>query len=611
MKRFILTLLAAMLLCGCNAEPNETTEQTIDPFPSAPIQSLYDPDHTIEEQTQGAVKAFSLSGHTVSGIRFWEDRMLVFTMDEQVELTTILLLRGDEPGITHRVTLDCALHPDNITISTDGKALAYYNYQENSIVLLDQALAESRRIRLPDQVTGQPVLSSNLKTLYYSTNNEIYALDMKTGLSRLLKQHSCISQSLSALHFDDTVLEVFLTREDGNSLVVFISTENGETLGSDNALLTISSEKDRYFLRRLDSTVTETLLGKLGGSIQAMDCEAGETAYPAFSIGGLVGVLGSRVRLYDLDTGIIRAEIDLGNQVRVLQALSGPSANVLWLQVLDQQTDTPLLLRWDLSTSGTDRSDTFIHDRYTAAQPDTEGLSRCQERADAIGQAWSVKILLGGDFPLPQGYGYTQEYQVQALTDSLNQLEQALSPLPLEFMKGLGTVNKSGVLRIVLVRDILDIGGKSTSDMGGLHYVSAGDHYILLTVGPELETAALHQICHVLDSYVYGHTSDYDLWDSLNPKGFSYTGSYAVEAKPEDPNLQGSTQCFISAYSLSFAREDRATLFVAAMTPDNEAQFSASQLQNKLRYMCTAIRKAYNWNKTQIVLPWEQYLTNQ
>lgn len=612
MKRFILPLLAALLLCGCHSQAKETTAQTtVAAAPSTPIQSLYDPNSTIEEQTQGAVTAFSLAGHSVTGIRFFGEQLLVFTMDEHVELTTVLLLQGTQPGIAQRLTLDCALYADEVTVSTDGQTLAYYNPLENSVVLLDRTLAQTRRIQLPDQVTEQPVLTADLQTLYYSAGNEIYALDMETGLSRLLKQHNCASQSLSALHFDDTVLEVFLTQESGESLVAFISTESGETIGSDKALLTLTSQGAHYLLQRLDGTVTETLVGSLGGTIASMDRAAAEAVYPAFSMNALAGVLGSRLRLYDLDTGTVRAETDLGKQVLVLDAFPDPSAQLLWLRVVDQLTDTPLLLRWDVSACEVSQSEVFLHQRYTAADPDTQGLARCQEQADTFTQAYGMTVLIGGELPLPQGYSCVTEYQPSALEDGLAQLEQALSAFPQAFLAGLGTVNQSGTVHIALVRDILDISGSSVSDTGGLHYVSAGDHYILLTAGPELETAFLHQLCHVLDAYVYAHCPDYDLWDGLNPKGFAYSGSYAVEAAPDDPNLQGDTQCFVSAYSLSFAREDRAELFVAAMEPGNEALLAIPGLQSKLRYMCDAIRQAYGWEETELSLPWEQYLTEE
>lgn len=607
MKRLILPLLLAMLLCGCTGKTAGTTGNT-SPLPSVPIQSLYDPNSTIEELTEGAVQAYSLAGHQPTGLLFFGERLLVFTTDEHISLTTLLALQGEQPGIAQSVTLDCALEPNQVTISADGSTLAYYNPQENCMVYLDKTLAETRRVQLPDQVTDRPVLTDDLQTLFYAAGSQIYALDMSNGLPRMIKQHSCIEQSLRGLHFGGTVLEVFLTQEDGKSQVAFISTDSGETIGFDADLLTISSTENKYLLQRLDGTVTEVLTGTNGGGVQALQCQSGEAVWPAFSLNGLVGINGSQVCLYDLESGKIRAKTDLGKLVQVTEIVSDPNARTLWLRVTDHQTDTPLLLRWDVTASGISQSESYLSKRYTAADPDSQGIAAVQEKANAVGKDLGLTIVVNGAVPTPQGYSFVTEHQVRALDEGLAQLQLALEPLPAEFLAPLGSVNQSGTVHIALVRDIQDITGISKSDMGGLHYVSAGNHYILLTVGGDMNTALLHQLCHVLDAYVYAHSSDYDLWDNLNPWGFKYTGSYDVTADPDDANLQGDSQRFVSAYGMSFAREDRATLFTAAMTPGNDALFAISGIQNKLRYMCDAIREAYGWEKTDITLPWEQYL---
>ena len=607
MKRLILPLLLAVLLCGCTGKTVETTGNT-SPLPSVPIQSLYDPNNTIEELTEGAVQAYSLAGHQPTGLIFFGDSLLVFTTDEHISLTTLLALQGTQPGIAQSVTLDCAIDPSEVTISADGSILAYYNPQENCMVYLDKFLTEVRRVQLPDQVTDRPVLTADLQTLYYAADSQIYTLDMNNGLPRLIKQHSCIEQSLRRLHFDGSILEVFLTQENGKSLVAFISTDSGETIGTDDGLLTLSSQGEQYLLQRLDGTVTEVLTGTNGGTVQALLCQSGEAVWPAFSLDALAGVNGSQIRLYDLESGKVRAATDLGKLIQVTEIVSDPNAKVLWLRVTDQQSDTPLLLRWDMTASRVSQSETYLSKRYTAADPDTQGIASVQEKADVAAKELGLAIVVNGAVPAPQGYSFVAEHQVSALDDALSQLHQALDPLPAEFLAPLGSVNQSGTVHIALVRDILDVSGLPKTDMGGLHYVSAGNHYILLVVGGDMNTALLHQLCHVLDAYVFAHTPDYDLWDNLNPKGFQYTGSYDVTADPDDANLQGSTQRFVSAYGMTFAREDRATLFTAAMTPGNDALFAISGIQKKLRYMCDAIRDAYGWKKADITLPWEQYL---
>ena len=139
--------------------------------------------------------------------------------------------------------------------------------------------------------------------------------------------------------------------------------------------------------------------------------------------------------------------------------------------------------------------------------------------------------------------------------------------------------------------------------------MDGGDHYIVLSIGPEMEQYFYHELCHALDAYVYGGSLIYDDWGLLNPKGFEYFGTYQNwEVAEDDPNLVGDSRAFLDGYSMTFAREDRAQVFAFAMLEGNEELFEAPALQKKLEQMCLAIRETYGWEKLEQVLPWEQYL---
>lgn len=612
MKRILLPLLLlALFLAGCNSDSNHTTGQTTAATEPVPIAYLRDHGNSIEELTQGAVEAYSLEGRSVTGFRFYGDRLFAFTTADHVELTTVLILGGQDLGILKSVILDCALSPEHLMLSSDGHTFCYYHDMENTLVLLDTELKELRRIQLPDQVTDRPVLSADLATAYYSNGQRIYALDLESGLPRLLKEHNCLSQQLTALHFDDTVLEVLLMLEDGQTQVAFISPENGETTGTDKELLTLTSDGDNYLLQRLDGSVTETLVGIVGEAPRAMDTLPGQTVSPAYSMGSLAVSQGNTVSLCDLKTGRITSRVELGADVLILEADADPAGDSLWLRVLDQQNNKLLLLRWRPAQTKVNESTQYIHKRYTAQEPDTEALTQLQQQADALGKELGVTFVVNSQLPTPEGYEYVYEHQVLALSSALNKLNTCLSALPAEFLQGLCTVNQSDTVHIGLVRSILDITGTPSNDMGGMHLVSAGDHYIVLTVDADLKTALSHHLCHVLDSYVYAHSDDYDKWDKLNPKGFTYAGTYDVQPDPDEPLLQGDTLCFVSAYGMSYAKEDRATLFAAALESGNEAMMALPRMQSKLQYLCTAIRDAFQWKETELALPWEQYLSDK
>ena len=72
--------------------------------------------------------------------------------------------------------------------------------------------------------------------------------------------------------------------------------------------------------------------------------------------------------------------------------------------------------------------------------------------------------------------------------------------------------------------------------------------------------------------------------------------------------MEGDTNAFIDLYSLSYAREDRASIFAHAMRAENQGQFASAAMQAKLNYLCRAIRQALSWQEDTRILPWEQYL---
>ena len=608
MKKTLLSILILLMLCGCSSEPTQTTAQTTAATEPVPIAYLREQNNSIEDYTNGAVEAYSLENRSVTGIRFIGGKLFAFTTADHVELTTVLELGGQDLGILRSFTMDCGLSPEHLSVSADGSTYAYYHDMENTLVFLGPDFKELRRLQLPDAVTDRPLLSQDLSTAYYCSSNRIYALDLESGLSRLLKEHSCLTQQLTALHFSGTVMEVLMTLENGQTQVAFISPENGQTTGIDKDLLTLSTGERDFLLRRMDGTVTETLVGRLDGQLQSFSAQC-TTVYPAFSANGIVGIDGSTATLYDISSGRIRSQISLGADVLIMESDSDPSGTCIWLRVLDQQTAKPLLLRWKIDETKSADTTCYIQKRYTAKEPDVEGLQACQARADSIGKDLGLAILVGGDLPSTDGLEYVTEHQVATISKSLDKLEETVSKLPAEFLRGLGSVSQSGMVHIGLVRKILDVTGQPSDDMGGIHLVSDGNHYIILSLEADTQTALLHQLSHVLDSYVFAHTSALDLWDDLNPKAFNYVGSYNVNPDPEEPTLQGKSQCFVSAYGMSFAMEDRATIFTAALEEGNEDLFALPRIQKKLQYLCNAIRKAYGWQKEEISLLWEQYLT--
>lgn len=611
MKRITVILLVLLMLCGCTAHTGEPTAGSTSGS-TAPTVELYDPESYIEEETKGAVRAYPLQRYNAEGFCFMGQNIVLFTRDDQVALTTLHLLQGETLGVMRSLTLDCAVYPSDSHLQVGKDSLGYYNMEENSIVLINADLTEARRIRLPDEVMDIPVLSADMKTLYHCVGDEIRALDLETGISRLLKQHSCQSQSIVDLHFGDSMLEVYTIDENGTGRTVFISTETGETLGSDAGMLSISSSGSSYILQRMDGTVQELLVGKLEQDAQSMHPLHEELVFEAFSSNGLLAGKGNELALYDLSSGRITAKVSLGDGVSILSAVPAPNGSYVWVLANDAQAECSTLYRWDLAATETNNDISYLTSRYTAEAPDTEGIARCQQLADAIGEKYGVKIHVDGSLPVPQDYTFLSEHQPKALESALTELETYLAKFPEGFFKKASVISKHKQLHIGLVRDLYDITDGAVPDGYGLHYTQSGDHYVALRIGPELGSATYHELCHMLDAFVYSGSKAYDLWDQLNPEGFTYLSSYKnYNISGDDPLLMGETQAFVDGFSMTFAKEDRARIFEMAMTEGNQNLFTSPIMQKKLQQICEGLRQACKWEKTEIELPWEQYLIEE
>lgn len=611
MKRFTVILLVLLMLCGCTPGAGSPTSDHTAGATAPPVE-LYDPESYIEEETSGAVRAYPLEGYNADGFRFMGQNIILFSQDEHVNLTTLHLLQGETLRVVRSLTLDCTVYPTDPHLRISSDTLGYYNLEENAIVLINSDLTEARRIRLPDDVRDIPVLSPDMQTLYYCLGEEIRALDLNSGISRLLKQHSFRTQSIVDVHFGGTVLEVYAIDEAGDDRVVFISAESGETLGSDEDLLSICTDNSTYILRRRDGTVQELLVGKQDQEPQALHPIGDGFVFEALSVNALVAGEGHRLDLYDLSSGRITAAVSLGEGVAVRSAAAAPGGNFLWVHGFDSQADCHTLYRWDLSATEKNNDTSYLAPRYTAQNPDTEAIAACQKRADEISAKYGVEIHVDQQLPVAANYRFVSEHQPEALEAALTQLDQLLSRFPENFFVKMAAVNKSGGIRIGLVRELYDIADDPVPDGYGLHYTVSGNHYIALRIGPEFESAVYHELSHALDAFVYSGSKAFDLWEQLNPEGFTYFSSYKnYDVSGDDPLLLGETQAFVDGYSMTFAKEDRARIFEKAMTDGNAGLFAAPIMQAKLKQLCLGIREAYDWEKEEIDLPWEQYLIEE
>jgi len=607
MKRcFALLLATVLLLSGCGADPViEQPEQTPTTAPPPPEFAQYQQAHSVEVLTQGAVRCYDILGEDYYGLLPMDGGILLLSGQTDTTLTYV-----SEAGqsVSSRIS-DRHLGTDTLWDTALG--LSYYDTESHTLVFLDDTLTESSRISLPKEMSDHPVLSVDGQLVYYYDAQALRCLELRSGISRLLKESRFAKQQVQRLHFEDAVLECRVS-DAGGDRTLLISTQTGETLFETPTPVELQSSGQSYFARWREGEQELLLFGIRGETIQRLAPQADGIYSPLFGSDFLVSYkadsTGISMICYDQAAG------DQLSKVR-LAGLSAPLGMVarkgkIWFLAENLFTGKEALYCWDPSVIIETQETSFLSPYYTAESPDREGLERCEQQAKTLSQTYGVKIELWKDAisPLPKDYSVTAEYLVNVYDRYLPVLEKALSAIPKTVYQKLGKQSQNGKLTISLVREVY-----STNELGsltledGAHFWSNGSSYLVLMMNDKLERSFYHELFHAMDSYILTETKAYDDWRKLNPSGFSYDYSY-ITNEYRDPKdyLEPGTRAFIDLYSMSYPKEDRARIMEYAMLEGNEAYFTSKTMTQKLDMLCKGIRKAFKLDDGDYL--WEQYL---
>lgn len=592
MKKLLFMAMCLAMLWGCSADNPEQP-------PAETTPAITEPQYLPQEQLVQGVDSYEVSGSVVKLLPIGQE-LAVLTCDENGALS-LTVISGSRPAVAYRRTLSSALSLDT-PFWANSNGISYYNQADNTLVLLGRDLQTLSSIPMPQDIQGQPAVSEDHSRIYYCTANEIRVLELNTGVSRLLKQHSCQSQNILTLANHDALLVCAVTA-DGQQQTVLIATEDGRTLGSYQNHLAFADGGEHYYLSRQDGTVTEYLFGDYSGQTQCFTPEAQGRGF--VYLPGCHNMLVSQsaegslvLDTYDLSAGKRYSRVSLSGVTNAREFAWAD--NALWFAADTQQGQA--LCRWKVDTTAVQDDNIYTTVRYTAQAPDREGLAALQARADALAQQCGVKIVVIPDnVPLSLDYTVTPEHQIKALETGLEVLEKALPRFPEGFFARIVEDTGNKVLTISLVRSIS--GGQESLQ----HWLGA-DAHIALAIGEDVEQNFYHELCHVLDAFIYANSRDLDVWDTLNPEGFKYDYSYELYHSHGTEYLEGKDQAFVDAFSRTYPKEDRARVWEYALMPDNEAFFDSEIMQNKLYLLSFSIRDAFNWKKDTRAFPWENYL---
>lgn len=616
MLKILSALLCLLLLAGCGNDPSPAAEATAAPTEAteataAPTEpdSLYDPHSALEQHTAGAVKVYPLGRSDASGIVPIGEDLLLFAGNE------LLRLDGNRVHEKARATLDILISPTDPAVQVSEKGITYFDGLTNDLVFLDGSLKEVSRMALPENLTGNPALSHDRKNLYYFTASGLRTLNLESRIERLVTEMAFPSQTITALHCSDSIVQCAITDESGVCATLFLDVKNGALICRSDAHLRLTTLDDQYIAEVMDGQYPEKLIGTADSEPKLLRCSGlQDVVFPLLELEGIATLNPKgQISFFDISDGARPYGIALPEEIAIRDLTADPVRNCIWGLAFSEAHGCDVLLRWDPTANPTQDNTRYLVSRPTAERPDTAGLEACAALAAEIGAKHRVRILTWLDVLqiAPKDYTLEPEYQTEVLTDALNRLDTALSHYPKGFLREAASEMGDGELRIGLVRSISANGWQDVPDFdNGIQYWDDQmNACVQLPIGSDMEKALHYELFHVVESRIFSNSLALDDWEMLNPEGFEYSYNYLeYESRQQDIHCADGTLAFIDAYGTTFPKEDRAGIMACAMMPGNDALFESPALQAKLRAICTGIREAYRLKKTDAALLWEQYL---
>lgn len=591
MKRWIFVLLVCVLLTACGTgettEPTQTsdTETTLTPGPTEP--------NLLVSRAAG-LSVYELEEDLCAGIMPWgQDRYALFTTSGKLHLLT-----GEDLTEEKVRDLECTLSMDDPSIRIGDDKLCYFDRTRDAYVTLGWNLTELSAISIRDEVVAGPLMDEAFGVIYYATADGIRVLDISTGNSRLLRQEHQTITSLEGLDFEGVNLHYKRLLENGVEQDCFIRTDDGalvDVATLNGELVTWGRNYAAVMEFRLPLTrYREILCGSLDGSPSRL-VTSGEHENILFTGNGTVLLQdqvhpGLVLELYDLETGdrIAYYSRTDWNDPFSNARYDGDS---LWLWTGERNTFYRLDVSEYQSVEGT------LEPLYTLSSP--APLEEAGAMAQTIADTYGVGIELASSDNRTTGVNYDSwpDYRPQEYEEALKVLKRTMSAFPAGFFQKLKLT-----VRLIDEFDPAQPLPKGTGEL-----IVGTPRVMELSICDNMVEIFYHELFHAMELYITSETNRLSKWTELNPEGFSYAGS----AVPYETGELAQSE-FLSAvaddYGLVSAREDRAQVFLYAMLPDQADRFQSEVMQTKLSTLCTAIRYAWGWRKTQTQFPWEQYL---
>lgn len=259
---------------------------------------------------------------------------------------------------------------------------------------------------------------------------------------------------------------------------------------------------------------------------------------------------------------------------------------------------------------------------------DEAALSEAREYARALADTYGFEAIhIGMDCPESIGnYSCTQNSDVYMVWQSLQILDETLQLYPQSFFREL-LLDENDKIEIYLVGTLSAVDTAGLSQAGGIVYEDMTQAAAAFAIGEESGEYKLsnftinHEFSHLIDRKLssFPELNWESAWNQENPADFYYADTYQnYEANTLwDGYTYAMPNCaspyFLSRYSTTFCKEDRAEVFAYSMSyvqTGSANYFTADypHLRNKLQLYCSQLRQVLDTSQWPDVTNWEAAL---
>lgn len=602
MKQLVIALMVVLTLSGCGQAVSETTSTTeIDATATVPetTQAFYQPA-TMERETAGALRTYDM-GEPISGIAPFGENLLVCTNEK-----TLSLLDGNTLEVLKQRELESNTTWGGADLQISDHQIGYFDASSNAYVILNSELVVESTTALPNKLSSIPVISTDFQTIYYASDDAIRAMDLSTGVSRIVRQEHTDVLSLEGLLFDNEVLRYVRTDSNGTAQTCFINTKDGSIHFTATYKDPMVHWNNWYAAApRLEhpfGVFQRIITGNRDGTAHMLcpqqNWDKAISPGTSFVITQTLSPAGLGMNCYNLETGDLNAEITLP---RLNESFSGSciQGNLIWLW---NHSDSKFYC-WDMEKSAPQEPVSVLAEFTSVTDPQEVALSTSIAHAQALEDQYGIKIAFTEKGNRSKGLDYSTvpDYRPEMYDSALKLLEEALEKLPADFLAQVGKRTSDGMMQIHLVDDY-DPAIGTIPGTGSCEFADGGV-VINVSMCTDLETIFFRELGNAIITRISSVGDGLKNWLDFNPTGFQYSATIDQNS----PYLTVGENYFMNSAALQSPRADQAQTFLHAMLPDQQSRFASEPMQAKLSLLCSLIRSTYDIPE-ETELPWEQYL---